>query len=55
MVKNLPSNKGGAISIPGQGTEIPHASQPKKHKKQKQYCNKFNKGLKKIPHKKILK
>ena len=31
------------------GAEIPHASGPKnkKHKKQKQYCNKFNKDLKK--------
>ena len=28
-VKTLPSNSGGVSSIPGQGTKIPHASQPK--------------------------
>ena len=51
MVKNLPSKAGGAGLIPGQGAKIPHASQPKKpnqnKKKQKQYCNKFNKNFKK--------
>ena len=31
---------------PGLGAEIPHALWAKK--KQKQYCNKFNKDLKKI-------
>ena len=31
-VRNLPSNAEGAGSIPGQGTKIPHASQPKKTK-----------------------
>ena len=29
MVKTLPSNAGGAGSIPGQGAKIPPASQPK--------------------------
>ena len=49
MVKTLPSNTGGAGSIPGWGAKIPHASQPKNQKniKQKQYCNKFNKDFKK--------
>ena len=48
MVKASPSNAGGVGSIPGQGAEIPYASQPKsQNMKQKQYCNKFNKDLKK--------
>ena len=35
-------------SIPSQGAKMPHASWPKhKNIKQKQYCNKFNKDLKK--------
>ena len=47
MVKTLPSNAGGAGSIPGQEAEIPHASWPKNQNiKQKQYCNKFNKDFK---------
>ena len=29
VVKNLPSNEGDEGSIPGQGTKIPYASQPK--------------------------
>ena len=32
VVKTLPSNAGGAGSIPGQGAEIPHASGPRKNK-----------------------
>ena len=28
VVKTLPSNAGGAVSIPGQGAVIPHASWP---------------------------
>ena len=32
VVKTLPSNAGGASSIPGQGAKIPHASWPKKAK-----------------------
>ena len=58
MVKTLPSNAGGAGSIPGWGVKIPHASWPKNQNiKQKQYCDKFNKNFKNGPHqkKKILK
>ena len=29
MVKTLPSDAGGAASIPGQGAKIPHALWPK--------------------------
>ena len=52
VVKTLPSNAGGEGSIPGQGTKIPYASQPKKpkHKQKKQYCNKVNKDFKNSPH-----
>ena len=40
------SMKGDIGSIPSWGTKIPHASWPKKTKrKQKQYCNKFNKDF----------
>ena len=47
-VKILPSSAGGAGSIPGQGTKIPHASQLKNRNiKQKQYYKKFNKDFKK--------
>ena len=44
MVKNSPSIARGESLIPGHGAKIPHTSRPKK---QKQYCNKFNKDLKK--------
>ena len=55
VVKTLPSNAGGAGSIPGQGAKIPHASWPKNQNiKQKQYCNKFNKDFKNGPHQKNL-
>ena len=48
VIKTWPSNAGGAGSIPGQGTKIPHALWPKKQNiKWKQYCNKFNKEWKK--------
>ena len=48
MVKTGPSNAGGAGLIPGWGAKIPHASRPKNQNiKQKQYCNKLNKDLKK--------
>ena len=51
MVKTLPSNAGGSGSIPGQGAKIPHALWPKnQNTEQKQYCNKFNKDLKKMFH-----
>ena len=32
MVETLPSNAGGAGSIPGRGAKIPHASWPKNQK-----------------------
>ena len=51
VVWTLPSITGDAGLIPGQGAKIPHASGPKDQNiKQKQYCNKFNKNLKKVPH-----
>ena len=51
FVKTLPLSAGGACSIPGQGTKFLHASWPKNQNvKQKQYCNKFNKGYKNGPH-----
>ena len=46
MVKNLPSNAGGAGLIPGWGAKMPPAWWSK-NRKQKQYCNKFNKDFKK--------
>ena len=46
MVKNLPSNAGGAGLTPGWGAKVPHAWWSK-IRKQKQYYNKFNKDLKK--------
>ena len=49
VARTSPSNAGGVGSIPGRGTKTPHASQLKNQKrKQKQYCNKFNKGFKKM-------
>ena len=54
MIKTLPSNAGAVGSIPGQGTKIPLALRSKNvNTKQKQHCNKFNKGLKNGPHQKI--
>ena len=44
MVKNLPSNAGGAGLIPGWGAKMPPAWWSK-NRKQKQYCNKFNKDF----------
>ena len=56
VVKTSPSSAGGAGSIPGWGAKMPHASQPKnQNTKQKQYCNKFNKGFKNGPHQKNVK
>ena len=53
VVKNSPSNAVGAGLIPGQGAKIPYASRPKSQKKkQKEYCNKFNKDFKNGPHQK---
>ena len=54
VVRTSPSNAGGVGLIPGGRAKIPHASWPKKRKeknqniKQKRYCNKFNKDLKKM-------
>ena len=51
MVKTLPSNAGNTDSIPGWGSEIPHASWTKNQNvKQKEYCNKFNEDFKTGPH-----
>ena len=53
MVKTSPSNAGVEGSNPGQGVKIPQALGPKKKnktKKQKQYCNKFDKDFKKMVH-----
>ena len=48
MVKTPPINAGAEGLIPGGGAKIPHVWGPKKQNiKQKQYCNKLNKGLKK--------
>ena len=59
VVKTSPSNAGGVGSTPCWRAKIPHASPPKKkkreHKQQKQYCNKFNKDFKNGPHQKSLK
>ena len=46
VIKTLPCNAEGVGSIPGQGAKIPHTLEP--NIKQEQYCNKFNKRLKKI-------
>ena len=48
VVKTSSSNAEGESLIPGQETNIPHASWSKKPKtlKQKQYGNKFNKDFK---------
>ena len=55
-LRHLASTAGGEGSIPGRGAKIPHASWPKNQniKKQKQYCNKFNKDFKNGPHQKNL-
>ena len=51
MVKISPFNAGGVGSISGQGAKTPHASWLKtQNTKQKQYCKKFNKDLKKVVH-----
>ena len=46
VVKPSPSNAGDACLNPGQGAKFTHALRPKTRDiKQKQYCNKFNKGF----------
>ena len=54
MVKISPSNAGSVGLIPAQGAGIPHACGQKKNQnvKQRQYCNKFNKGFKNGPNQK---
>ena len=53
VVGTSPSTEGGAGSIPGQGTRIPHVSQPKNQNiKQKQYCSRFNKVFENDPYQK---
>ena len=48
MVRTSPSNARGEGSIPGRGAKLPHALGPKNQNiKQKHYCNKLNKDLKK--------
>ena len=48
VVKTLPCSAEGECSIPGLGARIPHVSGPKNQSiKQKQYCNKFIRDLKK--------
>ena len=50
LVKTSPSNAGSVGSIPSQGA-IAHGLQPKnQNKTRKQYCNKFNKDVKKMVH-----
>ena len=54
-VKTLPSNAGGGGSIPGPEAKIPlPLSQKNQSKKQKQWCNKFNKDFKNDLHQKNL-
>ena len=51
VVKVWLSNGGGVGLIPGQGTRIPRALQPKiQNIKQKQYCSEFNEDVKNGPH-----
>ena len=51
VVKTSLSSAGGASSIPGREAKIPYALWPKnRNMKQKQYCNKLNKGFKSGPH-----
>ena len=48
VVGTLPSNAGSVGSIPGERAKLPQAYTPKNHNiKENQYCNKFNKDLKK--------
>ena len=48
VVKTSASNAGDIGLIPGRGAKIPHALWPRNQNiKQKRYCDKFNKDLKK--------
>ena len=54
MVKTSPSNTVGVGLIPGGEAKIPHALGPKNQNiKQRQYCNKRNKGFIIGPHQKL--
>ena len=54
MVKTSPSNAVGVGLIPGGEAKIPHALGPKNQNiKQRQCCNKRNKGFKIGPHQKL--
>ena len=54
-IKTLPSSAGSEASIPGWTAKIPHAMWPKHQNiKEKQYCNKFNKDLKKKKHLRLI-
>ena len=48
MVKTSPSNAGGVGSIPGQRVKTPRGQK----RKQMQYCNRFSKDFKNVPHQK---
>ena len=50
VVKTLPSNGGGAGSIGKLRSHMPQGQKTKT--KQKQHCNKFNKGVKNGPREK---
>ena len=54
VVKTSLSNAGGVGLIPGWGAKISYGLGPEnqKHKKQKQYFNKFNRDFKNGPHQK---
>ena len=48
VVKTSPSNAGNTGLIPGRGAKISHALWPRNQNiKQKRFCDKFNKDLKK--------
>ena len=56
MLKTSLFSAGSMVMIPDWGGKIPCALQPKSQTmKQKSYCNKFIKGFKNGPHKKIFK
>ena len=55
VVKISPSSEEDVGSIPGQGSKIPHALQPKNQTiKQEQYCTNSIKTLKMVPIKKSI-
>ena len=51
VLKTLPLKAGDMGSVPGRGTKIPHALQPKiQNIKQQQYYKKISKNFKNGPH-----